>query len=262
MAMEIKRFNKDKENIVGFLLNDNLYSVDGKVYQNFKVVEKLKTRVNPKVRLQMEKLYKDLIGLNKIENQIKELNSKYHKARLKAENDNKKLKEIYEKESGVTKASSLGSKVVELFDKTNLKKDIASLVKDGISSGYVGYYSSGQTISINIPIHTIRHPKEGDFGCVFLEYDNSLSVYTLSDSEKDKLIKKAQYKKWNSLNDFTKDFKITDRRVKTTCNISVEIGDKTADLCFGLFYDFSKDEFSKEESKELLKKFKAITKKL
>lgn len=107
MAMEIKRFNKDKENIVGFLFDNNIYTIDGRVCSYIKISDESRTRVNPKIKAQMEKIYKNLIKFEKLKEKQRKLDHEFRNIRKNENSDIEKLQKIYEKEIGLINSLSL-----------------------------------------------------------------------------------------------------------------------------------------------------------
>lgn len=262
MAMEIKRFNKDKENIVGFLFNNDIYTIDGRVCSYIKISDESRTRVNPKIKAQMEKIYKNLIKLEKLKEKQRKLEHEFRNIRKNENSDIEKLQKIYEKEIGLINSLSLLKKIRDLFEDTNLKEAVSNKVKDGISSGHVNYSIWRDSLNVYVPLTTIRHPKEGDFGCLYREYDGSLFAYDINNKGVKRLTEKAQFTKWKTFDDFKKMFDVKDRRIKVHFDAGVSIGDKNADFYFSVSYILTKDTFKKEEVKEILKKFTSITKNL
>ena len=262
MAMEIKRFNKDRENIVGFLFDNDIYTIDGRVCSYIKISDESRTRVNPKIKTQMEKIYKNLIKLEKLKEKQRKLDHEFRNIRKNENFDIEKLQKIYEKEIGLINSLSLLKKIRGLFEDTNLEETVSNKVKDGISSGYVNYSIWRDSLNVYVPLTTIRHPKEGDFGCIYREYDGTLMTDSINNKDIEKLTKQAQFTKWKTFDDFKKMFDIKDRRIKVHFDADVSIGDKNADFYFSVSYIVNKDFFKKEEVKDILKKFKSITKNL
>ena len=89
-----------------------------------------------------------------------------------------------------------------------------------------------------------------------------LFAYDINNKGVKRLTEKAQFTKWKTFDDFKKMFDVKDRRIKVHFDAGVSIGDKNADFYFSVSYILTKDTFKKEEVKEILKKFKSITKNL
>lgn len=260
--MQIRRFHKDNESVVGFVFKNNLYGINGEVLYYSKTLDESATRVKPKIRAEMEKLYKNLVEINKLDEQIRKLNKKQNDLRIKKEKSLQKIKAIYQSEKGITTSNTLIDKIIDMFEKTSLKDNVSKYVRDGISKSYVYYDNYNNYLRIYIPVNIITHPQVGEYESVYREYDGSMHSRDMSECQFNIQLAKAQFKKWSSLKSFIDQFEIKDKRIKTTFNFGACTGDKTAELYFEVFYDFSKEEFKKEEVSEILKKFKNIAKTL
>lgn len=259
--MQIKRFNKGKENIVGFILNGDLYSIDSTIYRNFKITDESQTRIKPAIRKTMEQLYKELIELEEIDMQMMKLQEKKRKIHKELRTKQERVKKVYQSEANIVLSETLIDKIIEVFENTSLKRDVRSKVKDGISEGYVYFDNCKKRLDIHIPVDIVRHPRGGEYGVLYREYDGSMSSYDMSEAEFNDQLSEAQFKKWLSLKSFISMFNIEDRNIKNTFDFGVTISDKTAELYLSASYNFSKAEFKKEEEKLILNKFKAIVKK-
>lgn len=260
--MQIKRFNKGKENIVGFILNGDLYSIDSTIYRNFKIIDESQTRIKPEIRKTMEQLYKKLIELEKVDEQIIKLQEKKRKIHQELRTKQERVKKVYQSESNIVLSEALIDKIIEVFENTSLKRNVRSKVKDGISEGYVYFNNYKKRLDIYIPVDIVRHPRGGEYGVLYREYDGSMSSYNMSEAKFNDQLSKAQFKKWSSLKSFISMFEVKDKNIKNAFDFGVIINDKTAELYLSVSYIFSKAEFKKEEVSEILKKFKNVAKTL
>lgn len=114
-------------------------------------------------------------------------------------------------------------------------------------------------IEISIPLKSIRHAKEGDFGgLIFFEYDNSTHVY---DDEKT-LNRQADIylsQKGYSLKDLiaTAD-KLSNKKVDIKVSPFLSVGDKTSTLYIDIEFGLNKFKRDKKSVDEIVKAIKEL----